>query len=124
MQLCRIKNALRLLIETIPKAGPGTMNALDKQTPKWGRNQWETSHRSFLTNLMNTVKPAALYLPTSQKLQGVFHSFSEGKDKNDENWCRMTPDTFGSVMRKKWILKCKKQKAIQVGLEKKKEFHL
>jgi len=35
----------------------------------------------------------------------------------------MTLDTFGSVMRKKLILICKKQKAILVGLEIKMNFN-
>lgn len=85
IQWCPIKNALRLLIELIPKAGPGTINALEKQTElhsestKASRNQRETSHRSIYTNLMNTLKPAALHLAAGQRLRGVFHSFSEGK---------------------------------------------
>ncbi len=99
IQWCPIKNALRLLIELIPKAGPGTINALEKQTElhsestKASRNQRETSHRSIYTNLMNTLKPAALHLAAGQRLLGVFHSSSEGK-KGQKWWELMQNDSW------------------------------
>ncbi len=117
IQWCPIKNALRLLIELIPKAGPGTINALEKQTElhsestKASRNQRETSHRSIYTNLMNTLKPAALHLAAGQRLLGVFHSSSEGK-KGQKWWELMQNDSWHvwQCNEKKLILKCKKHK--------------